>query len=48
MVPKWVFSLGDERQWGQESQALVYDGVIYVTASYSRVFALDVKTGKKI
>lgn len=48
VVPKWVFSFGDERQRGQESQALVYDGVIYVTASYSRVFALDVKTGKKI
>ena len=48
VVPKWVFSFGDERQRGQESQALFYDGVIYVTASYSRVFALDAVTGKKI
>ncbi|NLR73147.1 PQQ-dependent dehydrogenase, methanol/ethanol family [Novosphingobium sp. ERN07] len=48
VVPKWVFSFGDERQRGQESQALFYDGVIYVTGSYSRVFALDAKTGKKI
>lgn len=48
LVPKWTFSFGDERQRGQESQALIYDGVIYVTASYSRVFALDARTGKKI
>lgn len=48
LVPKWVFSFGDERQRGQESQALFYDGVIYVTASYSRIFALDAATGKKI
>ncbi|MEE4154223.1 MAG: methanol/ethanol family PQQ-dependent dehydrogenase [Erythrobacter sp.] len=48
VVPKWVFSFGDERQRGQESQALIYDGVIYVTASYSRVFALDARTGKKL
>jgi alcohol dehydrogenase (cytochrome c) len=48
VVPKWVFSFGDERQRGQESQALIYDGVIYVTGSYSRVFALDMKSGKKI
>ncbi len=48
VVPKWVFSFGDERQRGQESQALIYDGVIYVTGSYSRVFALDARTGKKL
>lgn len=48
LKPKWVFSFGDERQRGQESQALIYDGVIYVTGSYSRVFALDARTGKKI
>jgi len=48
MKPKWSFSFGDEKQRGQESQALVHDGVIYVTASYSRMFALDSKTGKKL
>lgn len=48
LAPKWVFSFGDERQRGQESQALIYDGVIYVTGSYSRVFALDARTGRKI
>ncbi len=48
MKPKWSFSFGDEKQRGQESQAIVHDGVIYVTGSYSRMFALDVKTGKKL
>ena len=44
----WSFSFGDEKQRGQETQALVHDGVIYITASYSRIFALDAKTGRKI
>lgn len=44
----WSFSFGDEKQRGQETQALVRDGVIYITASYSRMFAVDAKTGKKI
>ncbi|NOT72842.1 MAG: PQQ-dependent dehydrogenase, methanol/ethanol family [Hyphomicrobium sp.] len=48
MKPSWSFSFGDEKQRGQETQALVHDGVIYVTASYSRVFALDAKSGKKL
>ncbi|MFY9294411.1 MAG: methanol/ethanol family PQQ-dependent dehydrogenase [Methylorubrum rhodinum] len=48
LKPKWSFSFGDEKQRGQEGQALVHDGVIYITASYSRIFALDAKTGKKI
>jgi len=48
LKPAWSFSFGDEKQRGQETQALVHDGVIYVTASYSRVFALDAKSGKKL
>ena len=48
LVPAWSFSFGDERQRGQEAQALVKDGVIYVTGSYSRMFALDAKTGKRL
>ena len=48
MRPAWSFSFGDEKQRGQETQALVHDGVIYVTASYSRLFALDAKSGKKL
>ncbi|MBX9792816.1 MAG: PQQ-binding-like beta-propeller repeat protein, partial [Burkholderiaceae bacterium] len=48
IVPAWTFSFGGEKQRGQEAQALVHDGVIYVTASYSRIFALDAKTGKQL
>jgi alcohol dehydrogenase (cytochrome c) len=48
MRPAWSFSFGDEKQRGQETQALVHDGVIYVTASYSRLFALDAKSGKRL
>lgn len=48
LVPAWSFSFGDEKQRGQETQALLHDGVLYVTASYSRLFALDAKTGKKL
>ena len=47
LAPEWAFSFGDERQRGQETQAIVSDGVIYVTASYSQLFALDARTGKK-
>ena len=48
MRPAWAFSFGDEKQRGQETQALVHDGVIYVTGSYSRMWALDAKTGKRL
>src|SRR5690349_3678220 len=36
LVPAYSFSFGGEKQRGQESQALVKDGVLYVTGSYSR------------
>lgn len=48
LVPAWAFSLGGEKQRGQETQPLVYDGIMYITGSYSRLFAIDVKTGKEI
>jgi alcohol dehydrogenase (cytochrome c) len=48
LVPAWSFSFGGEKQRGQESQALVHDGVIYVTGSYSRIYAINAKTGEKI
>ncbi|MDD2867280.1 methanol/ethanol family PQQ-dependent dehydrogenase [Neomegalonema sp.] len=48
LKPKWAFSFGDEKQRGQEAQAIVHDGVIYVTASYSRIFALDSRTGRRL
>ncbi|MBL8333287.1 MAG: PQQ-dependent methanol/ethanol family dehydrogenase [Rubrivivax sp.] len=48
LVPVWSFSFGGEKQRGQQSQPLIHNGVMYVTASYSRIFALDTKTGKKL
>ena len=48
LVPAWSMSFGGEKQRGQESQPLVHDGKMFVTASYSRLFALDAKTGKKL
>ncbi|WP_207817052.1 PQQ-binding-like beta-propeller repeat protein, partial [Pseudomonas sp. 50_B] len=33
---------------GQQAQPLIKDGVMYMTGSYSRVFAVDARTGKKL
>jgi len=46
--PVWAFSLGGEKQRGQESQPLIKDGVMYVTGSYSRVYAIDAMTGDEL
>ena len=48
LVPAWSFSFGGEKQRGQESQPLVVNGKMFVTGSYSRLFALDAKTGHKL
>jgi alcohol dehydrogenase (cytochrome c) len=48
LVPAWSFSFGGEKQRGQESQPLIHNGKMFVTASYSRIFALDAKSGKKL
>ena len=48
LVPAWAFSFGGEKQRGQESQPLIHDGVMYVTGSYSRLYAIDMKTGKEL
>ncbi|WP_136417256.1 PQQ-dependent methanol/ethanol family dehydrogenase [Herbaspirillum sp. ST 5-3] len=48
LTPAWSFSFGGEKQRGQESQPLIYNGRMFVTASYSRIYALDVKTGAKL
>ncbi len=48
IVPVWAFSLGGEKQRGQETQPLVHDGVMYITGSYSRMYAIDVKTGREL
>ncbi|MBM7066402.1 PQQ-dependent methanol/ethanol family dehydrogenase [Actibacterium sp. 188UL27-1] len=48
LVPAWAFSLGGEKQRGQETQPLIHDGIMYITGSYSRLYAIDVKTGQEI
>ena len=48
LVPVWNFSFGGEKQRGQESQPIVKDGVMYVTASYSRMFAIDLASGEEL
>ena len=48
LVPVWSMSFGGEKQRGQESQPLIHKGKMFVTASYSRIYALDTKTGKKL
>jgi alcohol dehydrogenase (cytochrome c) len=48
LVPVWSFSFGGEKMRGQESQPVIYKGKMFVTGSYSRLFALDAKTGKKL
>ena len=48
LVPVWSFSFGGEKQRGQESQPIIYNGKMFVTGSYSRIFAVDLKTGAKI
>ncbi len=40
----WSYDL-DTAHRGQESTPLVIDGVMYVTSAWSKVFALDAKTG---
>ena len=48
LVPAFAASLGGEKQRGQEAQPIVYDGTIYVTGSYSRLFAFDARTGEEL
>ena len=48
LTPVWVMSLGGEKQRGQEAAPLIYNGRMFVTASYSRIYAFDTKTGRKL
>ena len=41
----WYFDLDTRR--GQEATPLVVDGTLYVTSAWSKVFALDARTGKE-
>jgi len=43
---EWHFDLGDTR--GIEATPIVVDGVMYVTGGWSKVFALNAKTGEEI
>src|SRR5262245_15463374 len=45
LVPAWSYSMADNR--GQEAQALVKDGVIYLT-DHEKTVALDALSGKQI
>ena len=47
LVPAWTLSFGGEKQRGQESQPIVVDGTLYVTGSYSRIWAVDARTGEE-
>ncbi|MBL8474021.1 MAG: PQQ-dependent methanol/ethanol family dehydrogenase [Rhodocyclaceae bacterium] len=47
LVPVWSLSFGGEKQRGQESQPVIADGTMFVTASYSRLYAIETKTGKE-
>lgn len=48
LVPVWSMSFGGEKQRGQQSQPLVHNGKMFVTASYSRIYAVNTKTGEKL
>jgi len=48
LAPAWSFSFGGEKQRGQESQPVVHNGKMFITSSYSRIYALDAATGKKL
>ncbi|MEM9584359.1 MAG: PQQ-dependent methanol/ethanol family dehydrogenase [Pseudomonadota bacterium] len=48
LVPAWAFSLGGEKQRGQETQPIIHDGIMYITGSYSRMYAINVKTGEEL
>jgi len=48
LTPAFTYSFGGEKQRGQESQPLVSNGKIFVTGSYSRLFAIDSKTGEEV
>ncbi len=48
LVPAWSFSFGGGKLRGEQSQAVMSDGIVYVTGSYSRIWAIDSQTGEEI
>jgi alcohol dehydrogenase (cytochrome c) len=47
LQPAWVFATGGENR-GLQATPLIHNGVLYVGADGSRVFAIDARTGAKI
>ncbi|MFN9894808.1 MAG: PQQ-binding-like beta-propeller repeat protein, partial [Acidobacteriota bacterium] len=47
LAAAWVFQTGDN-DGGLQSTPLVINGVMYVSTSHNRVFALDAVTGKRL
>ena len=45
--PVWVFATGGENR-GLEATPLIRDGILYVSADGSRVFAIDARTGGRV
>jgi quinohemoprotein ethanol dehydrogenase len=46
LKPAWSFDFDTTR--GQEATPLVVDGVMYTTTAWSKVYALDAKTGRQL
>jgi quinohemoprotein ethanol dehydrogenase len=46
LKPAWVMEFDTNR--GQEATPIVVDGVAYVSTAWSKVYALDAKTGKQL
>jgi len=46
LQPAWVFATGGENR-GLEATPLLHEGVLYISADGSRVFAIDARTGAK-
>ena len=46
LAPAWSFDFDTYR--GQETTPIVVDGVMYATTAWSKVYALDAKTGKQL
>ncbi|SVE49115.1 uncharacterized protein METZ01_LOCUS501969, partial [marine metagenome] len=46
LVPKWIFSLGTLD--AQNTTPVIHNGVMYVTASHGKTFALNAENGQEI
>jgi PQQ-dependent dehydrogenase (methanol/ethanol family) len=47
LATKWVFQTG-QVEGGLQTTPIVVDGVMYITTSFNRVYALDAETGREI